>query len=113
MCTGGVGWLQQRITGRLPQSARQLSAVLQDDLGGDDSQVDGQQLVALHHLALVTLTVVSQQLSPGQMTSCSQLHVIWINRMAAPQMFTCSNPRRASRWGQSHQEGRVCPRPLI
>lgn len=77
--------LQQRITGRLPQSARQLPAVLQDDLGGDDSQVDGQQLVALHHLALVTLTVVSQQLSPGQMTACSQPHVIWINRMAAPK----------------------------
>lgn len=85
MYWGGLDWLQQRITGRLPQSARQLSAVLQDDLGGDDSQVDGQQLVALHHLALVTLTVVSQQLSPGQMTPCSQPRVIWINRMAAPK----------------------------
>lgn len=61
-----VGQLEERIACGLPQAARQLPAVLQDDLGGDDPQVNGQQLVALHHLALVILTVVSQQLSPGQ-----------------------------------------------
>lgn len=70
------GQLEERITCGLPQSAGQLSAVLQDDLGGDDPQVNGQQLVALHHLALVILAVVSQQLSPGQMTPCSQPHNI-------------------------------------
>lgn len=68
--------LEQRVPGGLPQSAGQLSAVLQDELGGDDPQVNGQQLVALHHLALVALAVVSQQLSPGQMTPCSQPHTV-------------------------------------
>ena len=60
--------LQQRIARRLPQFARQLSAVLEDDLGGDDPQVNCQQLIALHHLALVTLTVVPQQLPAGHIT---------------------------------------------
>lgn len=54
--------LQQRIARRLPQFARQLSAVLEDDLGGDDPQMNRQQLVALHRLTLVVLGVVSKQL---------------------------------------------------
>lgn len=70
------GWvcLQQRVAWRLPQFARQLSAVLEDDLGGDDPQVYRQQLVALHHLTLVVLAVVPQQLPARQRTSYSQQH---------------------------------------
>lgn len=54
--------LQQWIAGRFPQLACQLSAMLEDELSGDDPQVDSQQLVAFHHLTLVVLTVVAQQL---------------------------------------------------
>lgn len=64
--------LQQWISRRLPQFARQLSAVLEDDLCGDDPQVNRQQLVALHHLTLVILTVVAQQLPAGQITFYGQ-----------------------------------------
>lgn len=66
--------LQQWVARRLPQFACQLPAVLEDDLGGDDPQVNRQQLVALHHLPLVILTVVPQQLPAGQMTFYSQQH---------------------------------------
>ena len=54
--------LQEGVAGGLPQLAGQLSAVLEDVLGGDDPQMDGQQLVALHHLPRVGLTVVAEQL---------------------------------------------------
>jgi len=54
--------LQQGVAGGLPQLAGQLSAVLQDELGGDDPQVHGEQLVALDHLPLVVLAVEAQQL---------------------------------------------------
>lgn len=39
--------------------------MLQDDLDGDHPQVNRQQLVALHHLALPVLAVVAQQLPVG------------------------------------------------
>lgn len=68
--------LQQRIARRLPQLACQLSAVLEDDLSGDDPQVYCQQLIALHHLTLVILAVVPQQLPAGHIAFYSQQHYL-------------------------------------
>lgn len=103
--------LQQRIAWRLPQFARQLPAVLQDDLGGDHPEVDGQQLVALHHLALAVLTVVPQQLPVGGhslLFSASYFSVLSCSNCCC----TCNSPRQTCRWGECHRVGRVFP-PLL
>lgn len=62
---GPGGGSEQGDAGRLPEAPCQVAGLLHHQLGGDDAQVQGQQLVALHHLCLLVLAVVAQQL-PGE-----------------------------------------------
>lgn len=59
------GRSEQGDAGGLPETPGQVAGLLDHELRGDDAQVHGQQLVALHHLCLVVLAVVAQQL-PGE-----------------------------------------------
>lgn len=59
------GSSEQRDAGWLPEAPGQVVGLLDHQLRGDDAQVHGQQLVALHYLCLVVLAVITQQL-PGE-----------------------------------------------
>lgn len=59
------GSSEQRDARWLPEAPGQVAGLLDHELGGDDAQVHGQQLVALHYLCLVVLAVITQQL-PGE-----------------------------------------------
>lgn len=57
--TGGSS--EQGDAGGFPEAPGQVAGLLDHELGGNDAQVHSQQLVALHHLCLVVLAVVTQQ----------------------------------------------------
>lgn len=59
------GSSEQGDAGGLPEAPGQVAGLLDHELRGDDAQVHGQQLVALHHFCLVVLAVVTQQ-PPGE-----------------------------------------------
>lgn len=72
--------------------------------------MDCQQLITLHHLPLVALTVVAQQL-PVDVNRSTHTHSCntaintrecIIHTPTQNLLLTCSSPRPAFRWGRSH-----------
>lgn len=99
------GSSEQGDSGGLPETPGQVTGLLDHELGGDDAQVQSQQLIALHHLCLVVLAVITQQLPEDEKTEglagTAQMPFLTTLPLECPSRTQCPSTSRttASDWG--------------